>query len=128
MIPDPFLVRGLGLGTRLLASGQGVVTPICAILTDATGVTVWSRGHRRLLGVVTGSPKDFWCGHRVTEGFLVRSQGRENFSPLSHGVTEQCCAEQSRRTSHVHPMVPQVPSSSAAHALSESILYDTSKI
>ena len=48
---------------------QGVVTPIRAILTDATGVTVWSRGHRRLLGVVTGSPKDFWCRHKVTENF-----------------------------------------------------------
>ena len=61
----------------------------------------WSRGHQRLLGVVTGSPKDFWCGHGVTEdfwvgsqGFLVRSRGYEDFSALSHGVTEQCCAEQ----------------------------------
>ena len=39
---------------------QGVVTPICTILTDVTGVTVWS-----------------WeCGHRVTEGFLVCSRGQ----------------------------------------------------
>ena len=77
------------------------------------GVTVWSRGHRRLLGVVTGSPKDFWCGHGVTEDFWARSQGHrrifgvvtEKFSPklrdkIRNGkpgfearVTEQCCAE-----------------------------------
>ena len=56
--------------TTGLADYQGrVVTPIGAILRAATGVTVWSRGHRRLLGVVTRSPKDFWCGHRVTEVF-----------------------------------------------------------
>ena len=77
------------------------------------------RGH----SVVTGSPKTFGCGHRVTEDFWVLSQGHDKFSALTHGVTEQCCAEQSQRTSHVHPMVPQVPNSSAAHALSESILY-----
>ena len=97
------------------------------------------RGHSvitespKTLGVVTGSPKGLWCGygspktfelgHRVTEGFLVWSRGHKNFSALLHGVTEQCCAEQSQRTSHVYPMVLQVPSSSAAHALSESILY-----
>ena len=73
--------------------------------------------------MVTGSPKTFGLGPKVTEGFSVRSRGYEDFPALSHGVTEQCCAEQSQRTSHVHPMVPQVPSSSAAHALSEPILY-----
>ena len=84
---------------------------------------VWSQGHQSIFRVVTGSAKYFSCGHRVTKIFWVWSQLHENFSALLHGVTEQCCAEQSQRTSHVHPMVPQVPSSSAAHALSESILY-----
>ena len=78
------------------------------IITNATRVTVWSRGHQRLPGVVTGSSNDFWCGHRVIERFLVWSQGHEHFSALLHGVTEQCCAEQSQRTLHIHPMVPQV--------------------
>ena len=93
------------------------------------------RGHRRLLGVVTGSPKDFGVvtgspktfglGPKVTEGFLVWSRGYEGFSALSHAVTEQCCAVLCKAESHirVHRMVPQVPSSSAVHALSESILY-----
>ena len=58
--------------------------------------------------VVTGSPKTSGCGHRVIERFLVWSQGHEHFSALLHGVTEQCCAEQSQRTLHIHPMVPQV--------------------
>ncbi len=35
---------------------QGVVTPIGAILTAATGVTMWSRGHGRFFTTVTGSP------------------------------------------------------------------------
>ena len=67
-----------------------------------------NRGHRRLLGVVTGSPKDFWRGHRVTEDFWVGSQGHQRvfgvvtglrrfFSTVacSHGAV-LCSAMQSR--------------------------------
>ena len=69
--------------------------------------------------MVTRSPKTFGLGPRVIEGFFgVVTRSRRLF----HGVTEQCCAERSQRTSHVYPMVPQAPSSSAAHALSESML------
>ena len=70
--------------------------------------------------VVTGSPKDFWCDQGVTKDFWCGHGVTEDYSALSHGVMEQCCAEQSQRTLRVHPMVPQVPSSLAAHALSES--------
>ena len=66
-----------GLGFSATVAGQYIARGghfhTRAILTDATGVTVWSRGHRRLLGVVTrifgmvtGSR-----GHGVTEEFLV---------------------------------------------------------
>ena len=61
---------------------------------------VWSRGHQRLLVVVTGSPKDFWCGHRVT-----------NIYCQSHGVMEQCCAARAELRTYIQ-VVPQVPSSS----------------
>ena len=56
------------------------------------------RGH----SVVTGSQcghgvtEDFWFGsqsHRRIFGVVTGSRGHENFSALSHGVTEQCCAE-----------------------------------
>ena len=46
---------------------QQLVTPISAILTAATGVTPWSWGHRRFLGVVTGSQRFFMNVIRVTE-------------------------------------------------------------
>ena len=104
------LIKG-GLLLVLVNIVKGVVTPIRAILTDATGVTVWSRGHRRLLGAVTGSPKDFWCGHRVM------------FSTVAWGHGAVLCRAKSKNFAHVHPMVPQVPTSSAAHALSVSIPY-----
>ena len=46
-----------GLGFSATVAGQYIARGghfhTRAILTDATGVTVWSRGHRRLLGVVT---------------------------------------------------------------------------
>ena len=67
-----------------------------------------------------GVTEDFRCSHKATEGFLVLSQGHESFPALSHGVTtghEPC------EVRLVHPIVPQVPSSSAVHALSESIVY-----
>ena len=46
-----------GLGFSATVAGQYIARGghfhTRAILTDATGVTVWSRGHRRLLGLVT---------------------------------------------------------------------------
>ena len=90
-------------GTSSSYQTQGVVTPIRTILTDATGVTMWSRGHRRIFGVGTGSRKIFstvaWC----------------------HGAV--LCRGKSKNFTHVHPMVPQVPSSLVAHALLMSIPY-----
>ena len=86
-------------------------------------MTRGSHSHMCYMCHINGCDPGSQCGHGVTEDFWVWSQGHENFSALSHGVTEQCCAEQSQRTLHIHPMVPQVPSSSAAHALLESILY-----
>ena len=48
-------------------------------------VVTGSQGHRRFLGVVTGSPKDFWCGHRVTINFQHCRMG-----------SRRSCAEQSK--------------------------------
>ena len=67
-----------------------------------------------------GVTEDFGCSHKATVGYLVWSQGHKSFPALSHGVMtghEPC------EVRPVHPIMPQVPSSSAAHALSESIVY-----
>ena len=64
---------------------------------------VWSQGHRRIFGVVTGvtedflgwvpkSPKDFWCGHGVTKIFSTIAWGHgavlesKNFARTSNGA------------------------------------------
>ena len=86
---------------------QGVVTPIGAILRAATRVTCVVTGSPKILGVVTRLPKDFWCGHRVTKVFQH-----------CHTTGHEPC-----KVRLVHPIMLQVPSSSVAHALSESIVY-----
>ena len=97
-------------GGKCKQQAQGAVTPISAILTAATGVTVWSRGH----SVVTGSQ----CGHGVTEDFWVWSQGHRRIFGVVTGSRKFFST-----VAWGHGAVPQVPSSSAAYALSESIVY-----
>ena len=63
--------------------------------------------------------EDFGWSHKATEGFLVLSQGHESFPALPHGVTT---GHKPCELSLVHPMLPQVPSSSAVHALSECMV------
>ena len=77
-------------------------------ITESSGrAPWWEQGVVTPICVVTGSR-----GHSVVTGL------RRFFSTVA------CChgAVLCRAESHVHRMVPQVPSSSAAHALSESIL------
>ena len=62
-------------------------------------------------------------GHSVVTGSLKSLGvyvGLQNFSALITGSVVQ---SRVKGALHVHPMVPQVSSSSAAHALLKSILY-----